>query len=182
LNSFDLSQFHTLILDFDGVFTDNYVYLNTRGDELIRFSKYDSYGFNLLESARKLGWHNLDILVLSTETNNIVRIRCDKLKIRSYLGVFNKKSFVVDYLNARVEQKQDLAGVIYLGNDINDLPVLKEVGLSIAPSDAHEFIKQDCKLVLNSHGGSGFIREAVDYLLNLKNREPEEINELILNC
>lgn len=182
MNSIVLSQFHTLILDFDGVFTDNYVYLSTEGKELIRFSKYDSYGFNLLESARKLGWHNLDIFVISTETSNIVRTRCDKLNIKSYLGIFDKKSFVVDYLESNGEQKKDLAGVIYLGNDLNDLPVLKEAGLSFAPSDAHEFIKRESKMVLNSNGGSGFIREAVDYLLNLSIREPEEINELILNC
>jgi 3-deoxy-D-manno-octulosonate 8-phosphate phosphatase KdsC-like HAD superfamily phosphatase len=71
------------------------------------------------------------------------------------------------------------AGLIYVANDLNDLPLLEKAGFSIVPSDAHNRVKQIASVVLPQKGGEGFVRAAVERLLGISNMTMEEIYELI---
>jgi 3-deoxy-D-manno-octulosonate 8-phosphate phosphatase KdsC-like HAD superfamily phosphatase len=73
-------------------------------------------------------------------------------------------------------------GVIYLGNDLNDLPIMRHVGFAVAPSDAHPLVQEIAHLVLEPRGGEGFVRSFIEHLLDIKQLTLEEIDEIISNC
>jgi len=104
-----------LVLDFDGVFTDNRVIVFQDGREAIICNRGDGMGLSRL---RKAG---LPILVLTSEKNPVVQSRCDKLKISCLQGIEDKREALRDWLG---ERKIDPKGVVYIGNDINDLSCL----------------------------------------------------------
>jgi YrbI family 3-deoxy-D-manno-octulosonate 8-phosphate phosphatase len=149
-----------LVLDFDGVFTDNKVIVFPDGQEAVSCDRRDGWGLALL---RTLG---LPILVLSSETNLIVQSRCGKLKIPCLQGIDEKLPVLLEWLG---QHKLDLARVVYLGNDVNDLSCLRGVGCGVAVGDAHPEAKEAAKFVLRSAGGNGAIRELAE-LIALKLR------------
>jgi 3-deoxy-D-manno-octulosonate 8-phosphate phosphatase (KDO 8-P phosphatase) len=69
--------------------------------------------------------------------------------------------------------------VIYLGNDLNDLPVILRAGFSVAPADAHERVCRAASVVLPQAGGNGFVRAFVERLLDIQNMTTEELHELV---
>ena len=117
-----------IVYDFDGVMTDNKVYVDQNGNEMVQVSRADGLG---VEGIRKLG---LQQIILSTETNPVVAARAKKLDLFCIQGVNNKVQALVDYCeNLQIE----LSNVAYVGNDINDLEVMKIVGTTLCPADAH---------------------------------------------
>jgi len=126
--------------------------------------------------------HSAEMFVLSTETNTVVQTRCKKMGIACHQGVENKWDFLQEYLSSdQGEKSKTLEGVIYFGNDLNDLEVMQNVGFSIAPSDAHPVIKNIATKVLDCRGGDHFVRQGVEFLLGVSTMSIGEINELILN-
>jgi YrbI family 3-deoxy-D-manno-octulosonate 8-phosphate phosphatase len=181
-NEILLSQFHTIVFDFDGIFTDNFVYLNDVGQESVRCSRSDGYALDLVRKARNHGLHSAEMFVLSTETNTVVQARCMKMGIACHQGVKNKWRFLQDYLSSGNSQSRKApAGVVYFGNDLNDLEIMQNVGFSIAPSDAHPVIKNIASKVLDCRGGDHFVRQGVEFLLGVSTMSIGDINELILN-
>ncbi len=177
-----LSRFHAIVFDFDGVFTDNFVYLSETGQESVRYSRSDGYALNLVRKARNQGMHSAEMFVLSTETNTVVQARCMKMGITCHQGVENKWNFLQEYLSSDQGVKSKTSeGVIYFGNDLNDLEVMQNVGFSIAPSDAHPVIKNVATKVLDCRGGDHFVRQGVEFLLGISTMSIGDINELILN-
>ena len=164
----DLSNFHTIVFDFDGVFTDNHVYSDSMGNEMVRSSKADSYGLDLLKNYITKRNESLEIFVLSTETNQVVEMRCKKMGIKLFKSVNNKCEFMENWLaQNRADYAIPFQGVVFFGNDMNDFEVMKQCGLSFAPSDAHPRIKQTSTFVLTRAGGEGFVREGVELLLGI---------------
>ena len=165
---FPIETIHTIVFDFDGVFTDNYVYVNSQGDETVRCSRADSYGVNLLNKAIKNEYQKISCFVLSTETNPVVSARCRKMGIDSYSGFSNKWEFLENWLDQNrpgiIPPEQ---GLVFFGNDLNDLEAMSHSGFSISPSDAHPAVKQISSFVLDSSGGQGFVREGIEFILNL---------------
>jgi len=181
-NEILLSQFHTIVFDFDGVFTDNFVYLNDVGQESVRCSRSDGYALDLVRKARNYGLHSAEMFVLSTETNTVVQARCMKMGIACHQGVENKWDFLQEYLTSnQVTKSKTPEGVIYFGNDLNDLEVMQNVGFSIAPSDAHPIIKNIASKVIDCRGGDHFVRQGVEFLLGVSTISIGDINEFILN-
>ena len=179
----ELLEFHTLIFDFDGVFTDNFVFVNSAGEEFVRCSRSDSLGINLLKAANRLGIANLKSFVLTRETNSVVGARCRKMGLEYFPSVLDKLNFVDNYLQSiNGKLTFGFSGVIYLGNDINDLQVMERVGLAIAPIDAHPLVREVAHLILPHRGGFGFVRHAIEHLLGFDGLSKEERNELISNC
>jgi YrbI family 3-deoxy-D-manno-octulosonate 8-phosphate phosphatase len=168
-------------MDFDGVFTDNKVFIHQDGHEMMQFSKYDSYSMRMLESSKNLGFHNLNYFVLSTETNQIVVNRCSKMKVECYTGVDNKLEFIENYFVERGFNRDGVSGLIYLGNDLNDYEAVKSAGFSFVPKDAHKKLKQICSRVSKRVGGDGFVRDSIEYILDLENWESNEISKLVSN-
>lgn len=177
-----LDGVHTVIFDFDGVFTDNKVYVGSDGMEWVRCDRSDGLAIDLLRRYRQKKLLNFDFFILSTERNPVVAARARKLRMECRQDVGDKLGFVTGYLDGHHPGVADpFSGLVYLGNDINDLPVLKRAGFSIAPIDAHERVKAVVSAVLPQSGGQGFVREAVERLLNMGNMTEEEIHELVCN-
>ncbi len=145
-----------VVLDFDGVMTDNRVLVLDDGREAVLCDRADGFGAQQLVAA------GIPILVLSTEINPVVRARCGKLKIPCLQGVERKWPALQNYLR---EHGVVPANVVYLGNDVNDSECLEHVGCGVVVGDAHQAARGVAKIVLNNSGGHGAVRELVDLLL-----------------
>ena len=171
---------HTIVFDFDGVFTDNSVYVNDSGEESVRCSRSDSYGISLLNQAKVNQYPFLDFFVLSTEKNNVVSTRCLKMDIKCFSGIDDKLGFLELWLKKNRSTYSDSSqGVAYFGNDLNDLGAMLIAGTSFAPADAHLMIKGIATNNLESLGGQGFVREGVELILGIEAMNLEEVNEFI---
>lgn len=142
-----------LVFDFDGVFTDNAVWVSQDGTESVRCSRFDGLGLSRL---RALG---MDMMVLSTEENPVVSARCVKLKLKCVQGVPDKAARLAELAAAA---GIDMAAVAYVGNDINDLGCLRMAGLPITVADAHPDVKLLGLLRTTIPGGHGAVREICD--------------------
>ncbi len=162
----NLDNIHTIVFDFDGVFTDNFVYVDSNGVETIRCSRADSYGVTILKDFSTI--KSLDYFVLSTESNPVVIKRCEKMGLDYHIGIANKWEYLRDWLRTnRPGISEPEMGVLYFGNDINDLEVISHVGYSLAPLDAHPKVKSLATQVLKSLGGQGFVREGIELYLSM---------------
>tara|TARA_B100000989_G_scaffold298747_1_gene289571 strand:- start:3807 stop:4370 length:564 start_codon:yes stop_codon:yes gene_type:complete len=170
----------TIVFDFDGIFTDNKVYLNENGEESIRFDKSDSLGFDLLRKFKELKKWDVKILVLTKEKNKVVLQRCKKLKLTCFLGVDDKKKFILDNFSSDLDSKKKVVkNLIYLGNDLNDLKSIEIANYSFAPIDAHKIVKRFSTYVLPFKGGKGFIRSFIETIINLDKLKKEELFKII---
>ena len=160
-----LRQLKLLILDFDGVLTDNRVLVTQDGTEGVLCHRGDGWGIARLKET------GLEILVLSTELNPVVQARCRKLTIDCIYGCNNKLAALTELVNAR---SLSLEQVGYVGNDVNDLACMKQVGVPIAVADATSEIKDIACCVTVQRGGYGAVREVADLILNaLTKRQPD---------
>ena len=146
-----------VVFDFDGVMTDDTVYVDQNGTESVRCSRSDGMGISRL---REKG---IPALVLSSERNPVVMQRCKKLNMECIHGVLKKGENLSNYLK---ENQIDPQNVIYVGNDINDLPCFPIVGCAVVPADAHEEVKNEADIVLLHNGGNGAVRELCDMLIS----------------
>jgi N-acylneuraminate cytidylyltransferase len=145
-----------LILDFDGVLTDNKVIVFQDGKEAVRADRSDGWGIGKL---KKTG---LPILVLSTEPNPVVQARADKLGLPVLQGIQEKWSTLLAWL---AERDIDPADVVFVGNDENDLSCMTRVGCAVVPADAYPAARQAAHIVLSNRGGDGAVRELCDLIL-----------------
>jgi N-acylneuraminate cytidylyltransferase len=148
-----------LVTDFDGVHTDDRVYLSQDGTESVQVSREDGMGVAL---ARRAG---LKLLILSTEVNPVVAARAAKLQVPVMHGQADKAQALKQWM---ADEDLDPNRVAYVGNDVNDLGCLALVGWPIATPDAHPSVLAAARLVLNRHGGDGAIREVCDLILQAK--------------
>ena len=154
-----------IVFDFDGVFTDNAVYIDENGHEQVRANRSDGMGISLLKN------EGLPILVISTESNPIVYKRCEKLGIECIYGIKNKEQVLSKWLfNNKIT-----SGIIYVGNDINDIDCLKIAEFSVVPADAHPQVLSCADLILKNKGGYGAVRELCDMIIAHRRNQPTEI-------
>ena len=146
-----------LILDFDGVFTDNKVILSAEGVESVVCDRSDGFAVQMLQRS------GFPILVLSTEKVPIVKLRSQKLGLFCIHGVDEKAAILSSWLR---EKKIDPARAIYVGNDINDLTCMQMVGLPVAVADAFPEAKAASRVILNARGGHGAVREVALSILS----------------
>jgi N-acylneuraminate cytidylyltransferase len=155
--SFQLPDYiQLLVFDFDGVFTDNHVYVDEQGVEMVRCSRADGLGVARLREKK------LPMLILSTEENPVVSARAAKMEVEVVQGCKDKAAFLQRHA---VDKAIDLNAVLYVGNDINDLSAMRVAGFPVCPADAHPEIKRIARLVLSNAGGRGAVRELCDLLL-----------------
>ncbi len=151
-----------LVLDFDGVITDDKVIVLQDGREAVVASRSDGWGIDQLKKT------NLPILILSREVNPVVQARADKLGIPCLHGVEEKWEILSHWLQL---QNMDAQDVIYVGNDLNDLPCMQQVGCPVAVANAHPAVLDQARIVLSYSGGNGAIREICDLILDKFNNE-----------
>jgi YrbI family 3-deoxy-D-manno-octulosonate 8-phosphate phosphatase len=152
-----LSNIRIAIFDFDGVFTDNHVYVFENGMEAVSCWRSDGLGLSKLKEI------NINIYVVSTEENPVVGERCKKLGLDYFQGC-NDKLIVLKALIKKHKCSYD--EVLYVGNDINDADCLKSAGLAVVVADAHEDVVELSDYVTKNRGGRGAVREVCDLLVN----------------
>ncbi|MHB1337982.1 MAG: cytidylyltransferase domain-containing protein [Bellilinea sp.] len=145
-----------VVFDFDGVMTDNRVWVDADGHEFIAAYRSDSMGLHALREA------GVESIVISTETDKAVEARCRKIGIEAMQGVKDKAGRLKNYLE---EHGIDPARVVYVGNDINDLPCFPLVGCAVAVADAQPDVLREADLILSRNGGFGAVREICERIL-----------------
>jgi len=145
-----------VVFDFDGVHTDDYVWVDQKGVESVRVSRSDGFGVGLLRDA------GLTVLILSKEKNPVVAKRAAKLGVEVLQGVDDKASALEKWAG---DNDIDLGRVAYLGNDVNDAPALERVAWPVVVGDAHPDVKVLARVVLRSNGGEGAVRELADMII-----------------
>ena len=151
----ELREVGLVVFDFDGVFTDNRVWVNERGEESIACWRGDGLGLRRLDEV------GVPYLIVSTEPNPAVARRAEKLRARCVHGVDDKLAVV----SAEAEAAGLLLDrVAYVGNDVNDQSCLEAVGLPVVPADAWPEVVPLARWVLERPGGRGCVRELCDAL------------------
>jgi len=148
-----------LVLDFDGVLTDNRVIVLEDGREAVLCSRGDGMGIGLLKAA------GVPVAVISKEQNPVVAARCRKLDIPCLQGIDDK---LAEFRQMIAAHGLDPADVAYMGNDVNDLECMAAAGVAIAPSDAHPQALRAAELVTTAPGGFGAVREVCDLLIEAR--------------
>lgn len=144
-----------IVYDFDGVMTDNRVYVDQDGRESVAANRSDGLGIGMI---RKLG---IEQCILSTETNPVVQARATKLGLEATHGVSDKASALIELAATK---NVSLAEILYMGNDTNDSDAMGLAGFKVAPADAHPAILALADYITEAPGGYGAIRELADVL------------------
>ena len=152
-----LQSIKAIVFDFDGVMTDDQVYITETGQEMVMASRSDGMGISALRNA------GLKLLILSKERNPVVARRAEKLQIEVIQACDNKLEALTKWLS---KNQLLLSQCAYVGNDINDLQCMQAVKLAIAPIDAHPQATQAAHWRLTRAGGKGAIRELSDAIIN----------------
>ena len=151
------SQIKIFAMDVDGVLTDGCMYYSTEGEVMKKFNTRDGMGIELLRQ------NGITPVIVTQEDSEIVKKRAAKLKVTEvYTGIRDKLDLI-----RKVASKYGVGfgEIAYIGDDINDLEVLKQVGLSFAPGDAVEVVQEAVSRVVSRRGGEGAVREAIDLVL-----------------
>ena len=148
-----IRKIRLVVFDFDGVFTDNMVYVFADGTESVRCFRSDGIG---LAKLKRLG---IETVIISTETNPIVAVRSKKLGIHCVHGCDDKCEALDKIIG---EKGLSLEEVAYVGNDVNDEPCLSCVGLPIVVQDAHADVLSYALYRTKTPGGHGAVREVCD--------------------
>ena len=156
-----LENFHSLVFDFDGVFTDNTVYVSQDGSESVRCWRSDGLGLSRLEEI------GVKTFIISTEINPVVTMRANKLKIKCKQGIEDKAAAILEICR---EYKISPEQTMFVGNDINDIPAFKVVGIAAGSADAYEEINPHILFKTGRAGGKGAVREICDIVIKAKKK------------
>ena len=147
-----------ILTDVDGVLTDGGMYYSVKGDVMKRFFVRDGMGVTLL---RKIG---IPTIIVTKEKNLIITRWAKKMNINKvYDGVQNKELILEEVCKSFGVMPEQVA---YIGDDINDLGLLKKVGLSVTPNDGIADAKKICDYVCKTSSGHGVFREIVDMIIS----------------
>lgn len=146
-----------VLLDVDGTLTDGGIYRGNNGEELKRFNVKDGYA---IVNAQKLG---IEFGIITGRKSELVEIRAKELKIKYlYQGISEKTVILEEIMKKDGLSKEEIA---YMGDDLNDLLIMKKVGLSGTPKDAVDEVIQVADFVSKKNGGSGAVREFIEHIL-----------------
>lgn len=151
-----MKDIKALFLDVDGVLTDGKIIYNEKGEEIKHFNVHDGLGIKLAMAA------GIDIVIISGRKSAVTDYRAAELGIRAYTGVGDK---AVLYKELRDERGLKDSQCAAIGDDINDLGILRLSGLSATVADAPDYVKQTADFITPSKGGEGAVREFIEYIL-----------------
>jgi 3-deoxy-D-manno-octulosonate 8-phosphate phosphatase (KDO 8-P phosphatase) len=157
-----LTEVNTLIFDYDGVMTDGRVILQHADQPLRTANVKDGY---ILQLAVKLGYN---VAIISGGFSRSMETRFESLNIKdAYIGVKNKLEVYHKYIKEKgIEPHQ----VLYMGDDIPDIPVMKEVGVPVCPMDASEEVKALSVYISDKNGGDGCVRDIIEQVLKVQDK------------
>jgi len=148
-----------VIFDVDGVFTDGSIYLDELGKEMLKFSRIDGKGIELIKNV------GIDIAVISSENSKIVKKRMQKLKIDNiFIGIKNKMKI---YEELKEKYSLNDEKICFCGDDLQDLEIIKQVGFSCCPKNAQNVVKKFCHYQSPYTGANGFVRDVCNKIIML---------------
>jgi YrbI family 3-deoxy-D-manno-octulosonate 8-phosphate phosphatase len=148
-----------ILTDVDGVLTDGGMYYTEKGDIMKKFHTRDGMGVTLMKKC------NIPTIVITKEKTPMVKQWSKRMKIEKlYDGIIQKEKIL-----KKICQKYDVNSdeILFIGDDVNDVELLKKVGLSVCPNDAIESVKKKCNYICNAKGGEGVLREIADIIISL---------------
>lgn len=160
LNEGLLATVRLIAFDFDGVFTDNTVYVSQDGVESVRCWRSDGLGLSRLHRV------GVQTFIISTEDNPVVTARANKLKMACKQGVEDKAATILDVCR---ELEIEPTQTMFVGNDINDIPAFKSIGVPIAVADAYPEVSPHVLFRTEKPGGFGAVREICDLVFHARN-------------
>jgi len=156
-----IDKIKIVITDNDGVLTDTGVYYSANGEEFKRFSIRDGMG---VERLRK--HTGIETIIVTGENSGSVKARAEKLKIKEYyLGVKDKLKILKEI---KRKNHMDEINIAYIGDDVNDIEIMKLVGLTASPADGTHFIKNFADYICPSKGGNGAFRDFAELILSFR--------------
>ena len=173
MNNLELSKIASKIklvaFDVDGVMTDGSLTFLEDGREIKTYNAKDGLGIVMLSKA------NIITSIITARDNNVVKLRASQIDIKElYMGQKNK---IIALKELAEKYNLSLDEIAYMGDDLPDVCVLKEVGLKCCPKDAVIEVKKVCNFISNFGGGKGAVRELCDFIL-----ESQKVDYEILMC
>ena len=160
----NLNQISTIIFDVDGIFTDGSLYYSEKGEKITKFNVYDGIGCMLL---KELG---LDLLILTARYSEAIVNRFKDLGINKiFTRVLNKRDFIREYSKTNTVNKEE---IIMVGDDLQDLFAIDEVGLFFTTPNAIDIVKERAHYTTKRTGGNGAVREICDLIMSSKGKKP----------
>jgi 3-deoxy-D-manno-octulosonate 8-phosphate phosphatase (KDO 8-P phosphatase) len=179
-----LKTIRLVATDFDGVWTNNLVYQDSEGKESICRSRSDSLAIDLLKDAGLYDKANytsiqgstpdsLDLVIMSRETNPIVSAVAKKISVKCQGSIYDKLRAFEEEVSSR---GLDYSQVMFIGNDLNDVPCLKKVqqgkGIAVAVADSYPQALEVSDYITRRKGGDGAVREVIELLLYSRDKHP----------
>ena len=146
-----------ILTDVDGVLTDGCMYYSSKGEELKKFHTRDGMAVELLLQK------NIKTIIVTREKSKIVVSRAKKINIFKVYSGIKQKEAILNLICTRFKITSD--EIAFIGDDINDEKIMKLVGLSAAPSDAINTIKNIANIITDASGGKGVLREVADMII-----------------
>ena len=152
-----MNQIRCFVLDVDGVLTDSRIYFTDDGKEMKAFNSKDGHGLKLIMRA------GITVAIITGRYSSALEHRARDLSITHVIqGSKDKKSALMELSQTLGIEPGEMA---YMGDDVVDLPAMRLCGLSIAPADAVDMVKEHSDIVTTLPGGHGAVREAVEIIL-----------------
>ena len=153
----NLKDYKLFLMDCDGVLTDGGMYYGENGEALKKFNTLDGAGISTIQR------YGLIPAIVTGESTKFAIERAKKLGIECFFGVKDKLTCVKEIAK---KYNTDLKNIVYIGDDLNDLEVIKNVGFSACPCSAQKIIKQNVNYITSLKGGDGTVRELVNFLIS----------------
>ncbi|RKY39856.1 MAG: hypothetical protein DRP76_02995 [Candidatus Omnitrophota bacterium] len=159
-----------LALDVDGVLTDGSIIYDDKGRELKSFNVYDGLGIFILS---RMG---INTVLISAKKSSILERRAKDMRVKEVIGGILPKRKVINYLMEKYKVKKE--EVCFIGDDLIDLGIMREVGIPVAVKNASLPVKREALYVTQNKGGEGAVREVVELILKAKNLWKKTVKEI----
>lgn len=167
----NIKKVKLIVLDVDGVLTDGKFLIGSNGVEYKNFNVKDGMGISIAS------YFGIKFAIITGRNSNSVSIRAKELNIDYvFQGVNNKEIILADLIS---ELDINYENVCFIGDDINDLPIIRKAGYSFAPNDAVDFVKKSVVKVTRQQGGNGAVREAIDIILSEQTNYEKLVDEYL---
>ena len=151
-----------LVLDVDGVLTDGRLYFGNSGEELKAFNIHDGLGIKLLQD------NGVSVAIITGRQSELVKRRAENLGIRHVIQGREDKLIALDELRDRL--KLDYARIAYMGDDLPDLPAIRQAALGMTVANANAFVAKHADWQSSACGGEGAVREACEMILHAQGK------------
>lgn len=154
-----LGKIKLLALDFDGVMTNGYVNVDQDGKEMVQCSRIDSMGIGILQK------NGIPVIVISTEANQTVTKRCEKIKVKCWQKVESTQG-KLEILKSHAEElglhPEEIA---FMGDDVNDIAALEFAGVAFTVYDGHKLVKKIADYITEAKRGEHAVREVCELIM-----------------